>query len=748
MHGSRDPMVLAGHSPSAGAAAGGSARSSITGWQGTPPANNSRREIPDTLSWYGRERIGSENGPRPSISGYAPDSGTSTGPASLVGQGYHHSIHPPPISDGGSNPAASPSALERPLTAPGHERMSERRFSESSAHYASSPGAARILPLQPVDEYLEGSVTDGSSSRASPTVAARFLEGPGEGFTSTMPTTKMRSSTKSGTTSKMASTVASAQPKQKKKLTKKEVAATALAAASNAEVHSPSTTSATTDTAPPVVLLPSLNREEVLGPQPTPTKESSGSASSKSNLKEDSVAPVSRETSEKPVENTIDVMERKREEITAPSPLIKGRRKRSDDIPEGKDEDKPEAGMESAKKISGRNTKTKQAEPSVSEGPEFEMDFTMEPPREPSPPRKIPYKPTRRLTQPASVLQPIYSDELAFYRDPRNSRNPLRRGIQRDVPPLSVGKGKISSRRSSPASGRVRLSEDESRDNSSERFSTERDRQPVARLNKRGRDESEESANRMDGQSRRRIENDVASHYNARQNQGRDARQQSVIIGLKSFNNWVKSILIRRYVQRRPEYDPRRDRGPNGRVLDMGCGKGGDIAKWDRAKIADYVGVDIAAGSIADFEDRLRTNRKPVCYSAHLYALDCFSEPISTVVPKDLLDPLFDTVSMQFCIHYAFESANKVRMLLENVSRNLRTGGVYFGTTVSAHKIYQLLSMVPEDAKELKIQNDYFKIVFKEREHKGVFGHAYRFELADAIDDCEEFVVDWDNFVE
>jgi hypothetical protein len=39
---------------------------------------------------------------------------------------------------------------------------------------------------------------------------------------------------------------------------------------------------------------------------------------------------------------------------------------------------------------------------------------------------------------------------------------------------------------------------------------------------------------------------------------------------------------------------------------------------------------------------------------------------------------------MQFCMHYAFESASKARMMIENVSRYLRKGGVFIGTIPSA----------------------------------------------------------------
>jgi mRNA (guanine-N7-)-methyltransferase len=82
---------------------------------------------------------------------------------------------------------------------------------------------------------------------------------------------------------------------------------------------------------------------------------------------------------------------------------------------------------------------------------------------------------------------------------------------------------------------------------------------------------------------------------NARGNTGRAARTQSATYGLKTCNNWIKSVLIARFTRRRPgvsDFDPEdRSLRPNGRVLDMGCGKGGDIDKWNRAKIEEYVGI-------------------------------------------------------------------------------------------------------------------------------------------------------------
>ncbi|KAJ0102987.1 hypothetical protein Patl1_04465 [Pistacia atlantica] len=81
----------------------------------------------------------------------------------------------------------------------------------------------------------------------------------------------------------------------------------------------------------------------------------------------------------------------------------------------------------------------------------------------------------------------------------------------------------------------------------------------------------------------------VADHYSARTNQTLEEREASPIIHLKKLNNWIKSVLVQLYARR------------GDAVLDLACGKGGDLIKWDKAKIGYYVGIDIAEGSVSTF---------------------------------------------------------------------------------------------------------------------------------------------------
>ena len=80
----------------------------------------------------------------------------------------------------------------------------------------------------------------------------------------------------------------------------------------------------------------------------------------------------------------------------------------------------------------------------------------------------------------------------------------------------------------------------------------------------------------------------VAAHYNALGDRHRTLSSGSNILQTRNLNNWIKSVLIGQYL------------APSHSVLDLACGKGGDLLKFKAGRCGCYVGVDIALQSVCD----------------------------------------------------------------------------------------------------------------------------------------------------
>ncbi|KAJ4377554.1 mRNA cap guanine-N7 methyltransferase [Neocucurbitaria cava] len=208
---------------------------------------------------------------------------------------------------------------------------------------------------------------------------------------------------------------------------------------------------------------------------------------------------------------------------------------------------------------------------------------------------------------------------------------------------------------------------------------------------KRQQEREQEAERRAQNEAAQRGVHDVVKqHYNMVPERGREWRQtDSKIKGLRSFNNWVKSSIIQKFIG-----DER-----NLRILDIGCGKGGDLQKWQAArKVELYVGCDPADVSIKQAKDRYaqmqRKSRR--IFHAEFYAKDCFGEWLGDIpIIKEVgIDPAagpgnamsqrwggggWDMVTMMFCMHYAFESEAKAKGMLRNVSGALKKGGRFIG---------------------------------------------------------------------
>jgi len=170
------------------------------------------------------------------------------------------------------------------------------------------------------------------------------------------------------------------------------------------------------------------------------------------------------------------------------------------------------------------------------------------------------------------------------------------------------------------------------------------------------------------------------------------------------------------------------------------------MTKWSKAHVKELVGADIAAISIDQARGRWNSLSQPR-FDATFAAVDCYTQSLSKAFPPARLAQPFDVVSMQFCMHYAFETIQKARCMLDNVSKHLRSGGVFIGTIPNADLLLEHLDNIPPNAEDLSFGNSVYKITFDNRE-RPLFGHKYWFFLQDAVENVPEYVVQWDNFVQ
>uniref|UniRef100_A0A8C8W1P7 mRNA cap guanine-N(7) methyltransferase n=1 Tax=Peromyscus maniculatus bairdii TaxID=230844 RepID=A0A8C8W1P7_PERMB len=114
----------------------------------------------------------------------------------------------------------------------------------------------------------------------------------------------------------------------------------------------------------------------------------------------------------------------------------------------------------------------------------------------------------------------------------------------------------------------------------------------------------------------------VAAHYNELQEVGLEKRSQSRIFYLRNFNNWIKSILIGEFLEK-----VRQRKNRDLTVLDLGCGKGGDLLKWRKGRISRLVCADIADVSMKQCQQRYEDMRcrrdNEYIFNAEFITADC-----------------------------------------------------------------------------------------------------------------------------
>lgn len=270
-----------------------------------------------------------------------------------------------------------------------------------------------------------------------------------------------------------------------------------------------------------------------------------------------------------------------------------------------------------------------------------------------------------------------------------------------------------------------------------ERGNVEEDQPSPGGLNKRERTLQPQDADAGPPKKFQKLEEGhssaVAAHYNELQEVGLVKRSQSRIFYLRNFNNWIKSILIGEILEK-----VRQRKNRDITVLDLGCGKGGDLLKWRKGRISRLVCADIADISMKQcqqrYEDmRCRRDNEHI-FSAEFITADCSKE----LLVEKFRDPemYFDICSCQFACHYSFESLEQADMMLRNACGRLNPGGYFIGTTPNSFELIRRL----EASETESFGNEIYTVKFQKKGNYPLFGCKYDFNLEGVVD-VPEFLV-------
>jgi SAM-dependent methyltransferase len=181
---------------------------------------------------------------------------------------------------------------------------------------------------------------------------------------------------------------------------------------------------------------------------------------------------------------------------------------------------------------------------------------------------------------------------------------------------------------------------------------------------------------------------------------------------LKDYHNWIKSCLIYSYCS--PAKDKKDNKMKKKSVLDIGCGRGGDILKWYHARVGEYVGSDPdyegLFGAIDSMTVRYQTNvnkfpdfpKMTFIYADGSVKFDSELQEKKlsgmTNENKKLIDKIFtkdkkfDIISSQFAIHYLFDSQSSIENLIFNIKNYLKDDGYIICTLFDYKQVMNLLA--------------------------------------------------------
>jgi len=216
--------------------------------------------------------------------------------------------------------------------------------------------------------------------------------------------------------------------------------------------------------------------------------------------------------------------------------------------------------------------------------------------------------------------------------------------------------------------------------------------------------------------------------------QNRYERSRSYFYNMRRFHNNVKRYMYSKYAS-----------GIN-RLLDLACGKGGDLDKWVSNDIKYVMGYDINERSILEAMRRVMEYKNRGLLDNKVVELDIKDLSRNEILGKQD----YDVVTSMFAFHYFFESEDTFNTIMRTIDNNLKEGGYFMGTMFDGDSLKGVMNR-GVDNYELKDNNDVkFSIKLYDSLTDKIFGNKISVYLKDTVLDepMDEYVVYFNKFVD
>jgi SAM-dependent methyltransferase len=222
------------------------------------------------------------------------------------------------------------------------------------------------------------------------------------------------------------------------------------------------------------------------------------------------------------------------------------------------------------------------------------------------------------------------------------------------------------------------------------------------------------------------------------------AKQTKLMEAQRNFHNFIKSIIMYPYL------NPRYNMPQRMAVLDIGCGRGGDLPKLFYSRVTMAVGIDpdfeninsVVRGCINTYKQMRRTRENvPPMYFLQASAIVPFTASaqraaLGNMTPDSLAGikrffegnekqpPMkFDAINCQFALHYMFNNETGFSNFCDNINNTLRPGGWFLATCFDADLVMEALG---KDGKHILPYTDENGV------RKSLHEITKKFELTDA----------------